>query len=149
MVQSYRNMCSSDDKPVNNFHFLGSTWMLEILFCLLAGDFETADSTPLYQRTYFLDNTRIPGHNRKAVIDVVQDVSPPRIMKTHLPASFFSRQLVEDRPKTVILLRNPKDALVSYYHYYRMSESFGLFPGSWNDFFRTGEGKEAHVWRLF
>ncbi len=115
--------------------------MLEILFCLVTGDFEKADSTSIYQRTYFLDYTFTPDHTGKAVMDMVQEIPPPRVMKTHLPASFFNRQLVEDRPKTVILLRNPKDLLVSYYHYYRMSKSLGLFPGSWNEFFELVKDK--------
>ncbi len=72
--------------------------MLEILFCLVTGDFEKADSTSLYHRTFFLDQTFTPDQTGKAVMDMVQDVSPPRVMKTHLPTSFFSRQLVEDHP---------------------------------------------------
>lgn len=38
-------------------------------------------------------------------------------------------------PKIVVGLRNPKDSLVSMYHFYRMCAVFGNFPGTWDEFF--------------
>jgi len=45
--------------------------------------------------------------------------------------------------QTVVLMRNPKDVCVSYYHFYRASSSFGDFQGTWEDFlfmFLEGQG---------
>ncbi len=37
--------------------------------------------------------------------------------------------------KVIVVMRNPKDLLVSLYQFYRMNEGLGLFPGTWSNFF--------------
>ena len=41
--------------------------------------------------------------------------SPPRVVKTHLPCQLIPRAF-EDGGKVVVILRNPKDMIVSYYN---------------------------------
>ena len=107
--------------------------MQEIIFCLLTGDFKKADCTPIYERTFFVEY--IHPHNGQVVLDLLPQTPSPRVLKTHLKARYYQRSLSEKRPKTIILIRNPKDILVSYYNFYRMAELFGLFSGSWDDYF--------------
>ena len=64
----------------------------------------------------------------------------PRMIATHLPLTYFKQQ-IEKYPelKVIQTIRNPKDTLVSYYHFYGKDEALGGFNGSWNDFFKIIE----------
>ncbi len=64
----------------------------------------------------------------------------PRMIATHLPLTYFKQQ-IEKYPnlKVIQTIRNPKDTLVSYYHFYHKDESLGRFNASWNDFFKLIE----------
>ena len=63
---------------------------------------------------------KIPG-----VVDGYQDVQKlpdPRLIKTHLAAKFFQRQLQQNEtcPRIIVVLRQPLDVLVSFYHFHKM-----------------------------
>ena len=62
----------------------------------------------------------------------------PRYLKTHLSADFFTKDLRNPAKqiKVIVVRRDPKDALVSYYHFYRNSPAYGHFSGDWDDFFQ-------------
>ena len=60
----------------------------------------------------------------------------PRTIKSHLPLCFWKDGL-DKSPETKVIqtIRNPKDTLVSYFHFYRMNMSLGCFNGTWDEFF--------------
>jgi hypothetical protein len=68
-------------------------------------------------------------------LDRLSAIPHPRVVKTHLPVTFFKKQMDNDDVKIIVPLRNPKDTLVSYYHFYRMNATFGNFTGTWDEFF--------------
>ena len=70
----------------------------------------------------------------KLGIDLVLEEPHPRTIHSHLPAKYFGQQL-EANVKFVVVIRNPKDSLVSLYHFYRSNALLGNFSGSWDDFF--------------
>ncbi len=78
--------------------------------------------------------------------DLFAKSDPPRIVKTHLPLRFYKDRL-EKSPdiKVIQVIRNPKDSLVSYYHFYRIMMTLGWFNGSWDQFFEMVKEKDL-VW---
>ena len=50
-------------------------------------------------------------------------------------------QVSNDLVKTVVVMRNPKDMLVSLFHFYRINKNLGLFDRSWDDFFDFSKAK--------
>lgn len=62
----------------------------------------------------------------------------PRILKSHLPVKFWRRQILDGRPKVIVVMRNPKDNLVSYFHFVNMVEPGCMTWQQWFDNFRLG-----------
>lgn len=123
---------------------LGQTWALTILrFIRQAQDLEDGKDISLadfYQQIPFIE---AEYSNGKTGVDVFNKLSPPRCIKTHLPYPLWKRQL-EEHPNLRIIqtIRNPKDALVSYYHHCRSDGQLGGFHGTWDQFFEIfKEGK--------
>lgn len=70
------------------------------------------------------------------------DRPSPRLFVTHLYRHFL--QVTSDGPKVIVVMRNPKDTLVSYFHFYRMNSTLNNFAGTWDEFFEMY--KEKHLW---
>ena len=58
---------------------------------------------------------------------------PPRFVKSHMPFSMLPPKLL-DTCKVVYVARNPKDALVSYYHHHKLIKMMD-FDGTFEEFF--------------
>ena len=115
--------------------YSGTTWIQELCYLVTTcGDFDTACSTPLHTRVPFLERWS-PLQDKPNIDDVI--MSPhPRLIKTHLPETFFTSQVRGQTVKVILMIRNPLDTLVSFYHFYVISRTLGFFSGSWDDFFQ-------------
>nr|XP_018670918.1 sulfotransferase 1C2-like isoform X1 [Ciona intestinalis] len=77
---------------------------------------------------------------------------PRRIFGTHMPAELLNvKKYTEKGVKIIYVYRNPKDQLVSFFHFMR-SMQFAepekwekLFPGTWNEFFDACTAGEQPV----
>ena len=100
---------------------------------------KTVDSLDMLQKIPFIE-TEWPDGRTGA--DNFRNLESPRFMKTHLPYEVLKPQL-EKHPNVRIIqtLRNPKDALVSYYHHLRGDCQLGAFHGSWDQFFELFKEK--------
>ena len=74
-------------------------------------------------------------------MDLLRETAPPRIIKTHLSPHFFEKQRAEKKFKIIVVQRNIKDVLVSFYHFYRTVNVYGPYKGSWCEFFEIFKAK--------
>jgi len=54
-------------------------------------------------------------------LEEMEDMSGPRILKTHIPFKLLNPKLL-DTSKVVYVARNPKDVIVSYFHYHKLMD---------------------------
>ncbi|CAL4066230.1 unnamed protein product [Meganyctiphanes norvegica] len=72
-------------------------------------------------------------HPHKGPHILITEVLPePRTIKTHLPFSLFSPELL-NTAKVVFVARNPKDVIVSFHHHMRLFKGHG-YKGSFEDY---------------
>ncbi|CAL4140788.1 unnamed protein product, partial [Meganyctiphanes norvegica] len=81
-------------------------------------------------RNFFMQNP--DAKNEAVFFQMAEKLGSPRTIKTHLPFSLFSTELL-DKVKVIYVARNPKDVVVSYYHHHRMLKAHN-YVGSFDDF---------------
>ncbi|NXK55477.1 ST6B1 Sulfotransferase, partial [Chauna torquata] len=57
-----------------------------------------------------------------------------RIISTHLPPHHLPSSILQSNAKVLLLVRNPKDTAVSYYHFYNNMPVLPSFT-SWDEYF--------------
>ncbi|XP_069757977.1 sulfotransferase family 5A, member 1 isoform X2 [Narcine bancroftii] len=73
--------------------------------------------------------------------DALMNKPDHRILTTHLPYRFLAKPLKQSNAKVIYVARNPKDIVVSFYHFHKMA-NFLPDPGTFGEFlekFKTGE----------
>lgn len=121
----------SDDVYLSSYPRTGSTWLSEILWLLANNlDYEKAGSTLHYVRNPLLELSCLFADYKdkaqwlhqwtegKNSVDFADQMEGRRFIKTHLPWHLLPDQLKNNTDvKIVYTMRNPKDTIVSYYHY--------------------------------
>ena len=92
-------------------------------------DVTTANTVDLDSRVPFMEYNM--PYSDQASVYALATTPPPRYIKTHLQADFFSNQQ-KKVPKTIVVMRNPKDVLASSFNFYQ--KLFELEP-NWDEFF--------------
>ena len=106
-------------------------------------DEATSKEIPLGKRAPFLELSMIMPNMVDKSFSIVDNMprDEPRIIKTHLPFELLPPNLLE-RAKVVFVSRNPKDALLSWYHHMEiMPDTFG-YKGNFDqmaDLFMNGQ----------
>jgi len=81
-------------------------------------------------RVPYLENGYYPG---------LKDISKRkgrRLIKTHLPQNLLPESAKQNKSKIIYIYRNPKDVIVSYYHFVRMMK-YSNYKGSLDKFARS------------
>uniref|UniRef100_A0A8C3KPJ1 Sulfotransferase n=1 Tax=Calidris pygmaea TaxID=425635 RepID=A0A8C3KPJ1_9CHAR len=104
----------------------GTTWMQEILTLMFShGDVLPAKTIPNWERAPWLEQIYFR--------DALQDTAARRLITTHLPARVLAPALQQSKAKVIYVARNPKDVVVSFYHFHHLAK-FLPDPGSFDTF---------------
>eukprot|EP00112_Aurelia_sp_Birch-Aquarium-sp1_P013282 Seg2813.2 transcript_id=Seg2813.2/GoldUCD/mRNA.D3Y31 product="Sulfotransferase 1C4" protein_id=Seg2813.2/GoldUCD/D3Y31 len=131
----------TDDVYVFAFPKSGTTWTQELVWCVQNDcNFTEAKATMISERVPFIEFPMIidfVNHQLKLVPDnfyeILNNIPSPRILKSHLPFCLLPSQLL-DTCKIVLCIRNPKDAVVSYYHHDKLLKHHG-YTGDFASYF--------------
>ncbi|KAG9463108.1 hypothetical protein GDO78_022423 [Eleutherodactylus coqui] len=119
------------DLLIDTYPKSGTTWISEIVDLVLHdGETKTSQRGAIYERVPFLEFA-IPGMPTGA--EQLNEMKPPRFIKSHLPVHLLPESFWEKNCKIIYVARNPKDTLVSYYHFYRMAVVHPD-PGTFDEF---------------
>jgi hypothetical protein len=121
--------------------FTGTALVTELMYMVYhKADVASARATFHAKRIRFLEHA-LP------FVDPLKDLmekEPPRLLKTHLPATFFQKQIQTPGVKVVQLIRNPRDMLVTMFHFYKKPDGYVKFPGTWDEFFEDFKAKQLY-----
>ncbi|XP_029441136.1 sulfotransferase family cytosolic 2B member 1-like [Rhinatrema bivittatum] len=113
----------------------GTIWMIEILSLICSGgDPHWSRTVPNWERMPWLES-----FNAQETLQVVSE--KPRLITSHLPVHLFPKSKAKSKAKVIYTVRNPKDALVSLYHFSRATV-YWKDPGSFEQLlqdFLTGD----------
>ncbi|XP_058232315.1 LOW QUALITY PROTEIN: sulfotransferase 2B1-like [Hemibagrus wyckioides] len=115
-----------DDVIAVTYPKSGTTWMQEILPLLLnGGDLTPVLTIPNWDRVPWLEESRIAETAKK--------LSAPRAFASHMPYHLMPSSFFSSKAKVIYVSRNPKDVLVSTFHFHQMA-SFLHDPGAFEEF---------------
>ena len=115
--------------------------MQEILYGIVNCEhLQKSDEKPAHilQRFPFIEQ----GVEPFCGVKILEDMPSPRLIKTHLRKYFFVQPL-EQKNKIVVVLRNVKDAIVSFYHHYQFQKTCRFEGRDFNEFFELF--REKHL----
>ncbi|XP_038078535.1 sulfotransferase 1A1-like [Patiria miniata] len=110
-----------DDVWIATWPKAGTHWVAEICHLILNnGDLEKVDRA---QQPMPLEFDVDKAENRVPRYKTAPSWKSPRVLVTHVPKRFLPDQVLQGKGKVINVIRNPKDSLVSYYHF-----TTGMFP---------------------
>ncbi|MCE3216590.1 hypothetical protein HAX54_007075 [Datura stramonium] len=102
----------------------GSTWLKALCFCIMQGNKEEEDllvkdnphfHVPIIEAVNYFTNTPADPYT----------MSSPRLLHTHIPYSLLSDSIKNsDNYKIIYIARNPKDTLISMWHFFNYTSGY-------------------------
>lgn len=121
---------TKDDIFIATYPKCGTTWTQQIVFLLLNDGRPPADIGEYFSKHPFIDMLGNEG---------VESMVRPAAIKTHFPFNYVPYSPIA---KYICVVRNPKDALVSFFHHTRGIPGYQFANGSFDTYFELFlEGK--------
>lgn len=123
----------ANDVWILGFPGSGVRQLQEIVWLILNDyDFDKATSSPLEERTSFLEQSAVQHpqlfKSIRSSVDSSRRATEPRIIKSHLPVALLPIQLWRKKPKIICAFRNPGDMSKCYYElYYHLNGYQGTY----------------------
>ena len=118
--------------------FAGTARLVEIVWLIQNNcDVQKVKAIPSTQRHLYMEACD-PTYQKMVIRD--KPLPPPegqKIVKSHLPYEMLAKHVARSGVKVVMGLRNPKDTLVSYYHFHKMTVGLGCYKGTFDEFFEV------------
>ncbi|XP_040831600.1 sulfotransferase 1C4 isoform X1 [Ochotona curzoniae] len=132
--QIWKFQAKPDDLLISTYPKAGTTWTQEIVDLIQnEGDVEISKRAPTHIRFPFIEWI-IPSVG--CGLEQAKAMPSPRVLKTHLPISLLPPSFLEEKCKVIYVARNPKDNMVSYFHFQRMNKALPD-PGTWEEYFES------------
>ncbi|XP_066479218.1 uncharacterized protein [Tiliqua scincoides] len=115
-----------DDVLIVAYPKCGTNWTLHILNEMIAAAYKDLPPPEIFQMLEMESPENIQERKNQP---------SPRVFTTHLIYDNIPQSFIKNKVKILVVFRNPKDAAVSYYHFYNKNP---VLPNvsSWNEFFR-------------
>ncbi|XP_043836600.1 sulfotransferase 1C3-like isoform X2 [Dromiciops gliroides] len=95
----------------------GTVWTQQILSLILnKEDIQNTITKPTWERAPWIEQVHLWEFLAQ------NNASKPRLFTTHLPSKLLIHNLKNSKVRVVYMIRNPKDVLVSYYHFHKFSK---------------------------
>ncbi|XP_056400067.1 3-beta-hydroxysteroid sulfotransferase-like isoform X2 [Hyla sarda] len=95
----------------------GTNWMIQILTLIQnKGDPVKSNMLPIYLKA--------PWYETKYAQEEIQKMESPRLLSSHLPHHIFAKSFFKSKAKIIYTVRNPKDIIVSLYHFTKILKIF-------------------------
>lgn len=132
--QIWNFQAKPDDLLISTYPKAGTTWTQEIVDLIQnEGDVDRSHRAPTHVRFPFIEWI-VPSIVNG--LEQANAMPSPRTLKTHLPIQLLPPSILEKNCKIIYVARNPKDNMVSYYHFQRMNRGLPA-PGTWEEYFEN------------
>ncbi|XP_069840611.1 sulfotransferase 1A1-like [Dendropsophus ebraccatus] len=137
-----RFQAEEGDLVIDTYPKSGTTWISQIVDLILHhGDLKKPHSKTIFERVPFLEFA-VP--DMPTGTELLNARKSPGLIKSHLPVHLLPNTFWEKNCKVIYVARNPKDVLVSYYHFYHMAVVHPE-PGTFEEFLQKFiEGKVSY-----
>ena len=106
------------DVIVASYPRSGEDFLGEIVWLLMnEADTEGATNIPLSKRLPLMEMAGLDG--AAPTVEKMLSHAPPRVVSTHLPYSLLGDALEKGKPKVLVVMRDPKELILSQYRSYR------------------------------
>ena len=115
---------------------------MKLIMNLVMSEGKMPETIPVHSKIHL--EFHMPGESEDEALKRIQDNPSPRLFSSHAHLRFIEKQVMKDKVKVIVVMRNPKDTLVSLYHFYQMASPMGFYKGTWDEFFQLF--KEKRLW---